>query len=189
MNITQQTQTEPSRKSQRGTALIFAISLLALFGFLGTIFLKNMTIHLDQANLVVDDLRASNLATAGVQSAIADLAHAIQNNTAAALITDPTTYEFPTYTHLVTATPEDEGDTRQLGPPNELRTASATVTITKVDATASAHRYRILSTSSFSKVLDGQTLPGTHGTVEAIIQFHTNNDYEILHWNTQASTE
>lgn len=193
MNLSQEIATrgtEARCNNQHGAALIFAISLLALFGFLGSIFVRNMSLHLDEAHVTVDELRARNLATAGIQSAIADLSHAIVNKNTAALLDNTSTYEFPTYTHLVDVTTTDEGLAGRLAPPNDLRTASAEVIIThENEAGAAPHRYRIISESSFVRIVLGRDLPGTHGRVEVIIQFDTNGDYEILYWNTQRSTD
>ena len=193
MNIMQKKATpqiESRREKKRGAALIFAISLLALFSLLGSIFVKNMSLHLVEANLTVNGLRAKNLATAGVQSAIADLSRALENGDTAALLANPITYEFPTYTHFDAVPSLDDGNAWRLGLPNDLRTASVEVNISNDNgAGASSQQYRIISGSSFARTLLGQDLPGTHGTVETVVQFNANRAYKILHWNTQRSTQ
>lgn len=86
-----------SGRNRRGVALILAISLLALFTVLGTLYIRHMNIELDRAGLLLDQVRARNLAGAGVHAAIADLQRALPPRQLVQMLDKPRTYTFATY--------------------------------------------------------------------------------------------
>jgi hypothetical protein len=189
MRITEVSSLNVREKGQRGAALVLAISLLALFSFLGTIFVKNMGLHLKEAQIIVDEIRAAHIAAAGVQSAIAELAHTLRSGATPILAAEASTYDFPTYTKPDVAATDGDVGTRELGPGDTDRKAAATVTISAdTSEGGTSLRYRILSESAVSQVAEGIDFPTTRATVETLIQFKSNGEHAILFWNTQRTS-
>ncbi|MBI1319120.1 MAG: hypothetical protein GC168_09250 [Candidatus Hydrogenedens sp.] len=83
-------------KAQRGAALVFAISLLAIFAVLGTAYVVSMATGLQSADLQVREARASHMAEAGIQAAIGDLSLAVREGRQRSLLGE-SAYQFPAY--------------------------------------------------------------------------------------------
>jgi type II secretory pathway component PulK len=86
---------------QRGAALVFAISLLAIFSVLGTAYVVSMATELDAADLRIREARATHLAEAGLQAAIGDLGIAVREGRQRGLLGE-STYQFPAYKGVYT---------------------------------------------------------------------------------------
>lgn len=108
---------------RRGTALVIAVSLLALFTTLGMLYVRAMSTEIEKSNLALRRARARNLAIAGVRAAIGDLERAVDQGQLVQILSKPRTYQFNTYTSVRTTAG------RQMQP-FENRRAVATVTIT-----------------------------------------------------------
>lgn len=93
-----------NKRNQRGAALIFALTMLALFAVLGTSYVVSMSLELDNADLRLREARATLLAEAGVQAAIGELSQAVREGRQGDLLLQrDKTYEFPAYQGIMTA--------------------------------------------------------------------------------------
>jgi len=88
-------------KQQRGAALVFAISLLAIFSVLGTAYVVSMATELESADLRIREARAAHLAEAGLHAAIGDLGLAVRESRQRSLLGE-STYQFPAYKGVYT---------------------------------------------------------------------------------------
>ncbi len=93
-----------NRRKQRGAALIFALTLLALFAVLGTSYVVSMSLELDSADLQLREVRATQLAEAGIHAAIGELSQAVREGRQAELLLQrEQVFEFPAYQGIMTA--------------------------------------------------------------------------------------
>lgn len=65
------------KNAQSGMALVAAISLLVIFAMLGTAYIGYMTVEYDEAGIAMHDVRARELAQAGIYAAIGEAQAAI----------------------------------------------------------------------------------------------------------------
>lgn len=85
-------------RNDRGAALIFALSLLAIFGFLGAAYVGYMNLNLVESDLDLRKARARHLAAAGIEIAAAGLRQEVLTPSHAAMTRGvPVTFELPTY--------------------------------------------------------------------------------------------
>lgn len=121
------TQTDPrSREGRRGAALLFALSILAVFSALGMIYLRHMELEVADTSIELRQKRARQLAMAGVESAAAGIQQYLLNPATRPIqLGSPYAVKFPTYRSLVTG---DDGQTQieEMGWP---RLAESTFTI------------------------------------------------------------
>jgi len=66
------------KKDRRGGALVMAISMMALFGFLGTLYVRHMTLEFESAGIALREARAEQLARGGIEAALGDLTAGIR---------------------------------------------------------------------------------------------------------------
>ncbi len=112
-------------RNERGAALIFALSMLAIFGFMGVAYVKYMSLNLVESDLDLRKARARQLAVSGIQIAASSLRqevlfadnHEVVKGT-------PATFELSTYNGI---THGDEGIIAE--PMNVTRLARTTVTV------------------------------------------------------------
>jgi len=71
--------TRVARRNDRGTALVLALSLLAIFGILGSAYVRYMSLELVKSDIQVREARAEHLASAGVQIALEGLRQEVLN--------------------------------------------------------------------------------------------------------------
>jgi DNA uptake protein ComE-like DNA-binding protein len=87
----------PANRDRAGAALILAISLLALFSTLGTLYVSRMGIEVSRVNQELREARARQLAVAWVHAALGDLERALSAGQPQQVTGRPLTYEFPAY--------------------------------------------------------------------------------------------
>ena len=109
--------------SNRGAALIMALSLLGLFVALGTLYIRHMTLEIDRNNIQQRQLRARMAAESGFHAALADLTQALREGQAHQRMGKTYTYEFPVYEEIVSL------DTGYQGQIEGNRRAIAEVTV------------------------------------------------------------
>ncbi len=115
----------PSAHGQRGTALLFAIVLLAVFSALGMAYVRYMELELDKSNLELREKRARQLSTAGVEIAAASLQQFVLNPEKRPIgFDEPYHIELPTYRGVTTG--EEAIVAEEMGAP---RLAGVNVTI------------------------------------------------------------
>lgn len=85
------------RTRRSGAALILAISLLALFATLGTLYVSRMGAEVSRVNLELREARARQLAAAGVHAAIGELERALAAGQPQQVAGRTFTFEFPAY--------------------------------------------------------------------------------------------
>ncbi len=115
-----------SKEGRRGAALLFALSILAVFSALGMIYLRHMELEVADTSIELRQKRARQLAMAGVESAAAGIQQYLLNPTTRPVQMDsPYAVKFPTYRSLVTG---EDGQTaiEEMGWP---RLAETTFTI------------------------------------------------------------
>lgn len=96
-------QPQKTRGRQRGAALIFALTLLALFAVLGTSYVVGMSLRNDATNLVLRSTRAEHLAEAGLHAAIGELGKAIsEGRVPEVLAAGQMEFQFPAYEGVMT---------------------------------------------------------------------------------------
>lgn len=90
-------------KNQRGAALLFAISVLAIFSTLGMLYVRHMELELADADINLREKRARQLAAAGVECAAAGLQQFVLNPAKRPVeLGKPYVVELPTYRSIVT---------------------------------------------------------------------------------------
>lgn len=89
--------TLPSNTSQRGAALILALTMLALFTVLGTLYVSHMTTELARADLGLREARARQTAQAGVAVALGELERALQSGQLQQVLDRAIPIELPAY--------------------------------------------------------------------------------------------
>ena len=113
------------RDGRRGTALIFAISMLALFSALGMFYVRYMNLEIDKANNELRMKRARQIAVAGVTSAAADIQQYLKNPTMRPVNFGITYHlNLPTYRSITVG--EEGAEADHLGAP---RLAESRITI------------------------------------------------------------
>ncbi len=90
-----------SLKERRGAALVFAISMLAVFSALGIFYVRFMELELERSDIGLRERRARQLATAGVEVATARLQQFLKNPAKYSVSMDaPYVVELPTYSSI-----------------------------------------------------------------------------------------
>lgn len=85
------------KTSRSGAALIIAISLLALFSALGTLYVSRMGTEISRVNMEVREARARQLAVAGVHAALGELERALGAGQPQQVTNRTLTFDFPAY--------------------------------------------------------------------------------------------
>lgn len=116
--------TRAGRRDNRGAALIFALSMLAIFAVIGAAYVKFMDLTLVESDMELRAARARELATAGVHIAAAALREEILSANHQVIKGVASTIELPTYEGV---TDGDEGIKTQAM--NMTRVARTTFTI------------------------------------------------------------
>ncbi len=80
-----------------GAALVLAISLLALFSMLGTLYVRHMSIEMDRTDYGLRQARAQAAAQGGLQAALGNLRRAYDAGQAGQILGKPREYGFTTY--------------------------------------------------------------------------------------------
>ena len=65
-----------TKHPRRGAALIMALTMLALFTVLGTLYVSNMSTELSRADRALREARARQTAQAGIEAAVGELERA-----------------------------------------------------------------------------------------------------------------
>ena len=86
-----------TKQPRRGAALIMALTMLALFTVLGTLYVSNMATELSRADLALREARARQTAQAGIEAAVGELERALQSGQILPVLDRPITIELPTY--------------------------------------------------------------------------------------------
>ncbi len=86
-----------TKHPRRGAALIMALTMLALFTVLGTLYVSNMSTELSRADLALREARARQTAQAGIEAAVGELERALQSGQILPVLDRPITIELPTY--------------------------------------------------------------------------------------------
>lgn len=94
-NATQ--NTKRNSRNERGAALIFALSLLAIFGFIGAAYVAFMNLNLVESDLDLRKARSRQLAAAGIEIAAAGLRQEVLSPNHEMTRGVPVTFELPTY--------------------------------------------------------------------------------------------
>jgi len=84
-------------RSDRGTALVLALGLLAVFAMLAVAWVDYMVIQNKDTALRLTELRAEQAAEGGVRAATAAVQAAVTSGTADAIVSAPIDLEFPVY--------------------------------------------------------------------------------------------
>lgn len=129
--------------SQRGAALILALTMLALFTVLGTLYISNMTTELARADLSLREARARQTAQAGIEAALGELERALQTGQMQPILDRPMSLELPAYK----GTYDGKGITLA---PIANRVATAEYTITDESAKANPN---YLPASALQRIL------------------------------------
>lgn len=90
---------KPTRKAsdrERGSALVFAIGMLAVFFALGVAYVNSATLTLSSSDYDVRAARAREIAAAGIQAAVGDLQKGVLNGRVNDVL-GTATYSFPAY--------------------------------------------------------------------------------------------
>ncbi len=118
--------TTPIQKSrdERGAALIFALSMLAIFGFMGVAYVKYMSLNLVESDLDLRKARARQLAVSGIQIAASGLRQEVLSANHKVPRNAPASFDLATYNSISHG---DEGIVAE--PMNVTRVARATVTV------------------------------------------------------------
>lgn len=112
------------RRGDRGAALIFALSLLAIFGVMGVAYVGYMSNSLSESDLDLRAARARLLATSGVHIAAADLRQEVLSANHHVPRGVPASIELPTYNGV-----SDSDGGIQVEPMNMTRVARTTFTV------------------------------------------------------------
>lgn len=86
-----------ARRNDRGTALVLALSLLAIFGILGSVYVRYMSLEVVTTDMQVRKARAEHLASAGVEIALEGLRQEILNPDRYNVRGATTAFNFTTY--------------------------------------------------------------------------------------------
>lgn len=112
------------RRDERGAALIFALSFLAIFAFMGAAYVQYMSLSLVESDLDLRIARARQLAASGVQIAAAGLRQEVLSTNHEVPKGVSTPFDLPTYNGVSHG---EEGISVQ--PMNVTRVARSTITI------------------------------------------------------------
>lgn len=123
MRTTTTTSIQKSR-NERGAALIFALSMLAIFGFMGVAYVKYMSLNLVESDLDLRKARARQLAVSGIQIAASGLRQEVLSANHKVPRNTPAAFDLATYNGI---THGDEGIVAE--PMNVTRLARTTVTV------------------------------------------------------------
>lgn len=120
------TTTTPIQKAcnERGAALIFALSMLAIFGFMGVAYVKYMSLNLVESDLDLRKARARQLAVSGIQIAASGLRQEVLSANHIVPRNTPASFDLATYNSI---THGDEGIVAE--PMNVTRVARTTVAV------------------------------------------------------------
>lgn len=119
------TNIEKSR-DERGAALILALSMLAIFGFMGVAYVKYMSLNLVESDLDLRKARARQLAVAGIQIAASGLRQEVLNADDHQVPRGvPAVFDLSTYNSVSHG---DQGIVAE--PMNVIRVARTSVTVT-----------------------------------------------------------
>lgn len=113
-----------ARQHNRGTALVLALALLAIFGILGTSYVRYMNLNSMETDMGVRGARAEHLADAGVQVALEGLRQEVLSPDRHGEKGKPVDFHFTTYDGI-----DHRGDGITADAMNMPRHAVATVTI------------------------------------------------------------
>ncbi|MCF6286227.1 MAG: hypothetical protein L3K26_13715, partial [Candidatus Hydrogenedentes bacterium] len=114
-----------SSKGRRGAALLFAISMLAIFSAMGMFYVRYMELEISESDFELRQKRARQLANAGVEIAAADLQQFLQNSGARPVdMASPYAISLPVYRSIAMA--ESAIETEEMPAP---RIAEVTFTI------------------------------------------------------------
>lgn len=83
-------------RRERGSALVFAIGLLAIFFVFGVAYVSRGILTLDAADLAVREARAREIATGGIYAAVGELSRGVLNGREGDVLGN-VTYALPTY--------------------------------------------------------------------------------------------
>lgn len=86
-----------NRKSERGAALLMAISLLALFMYMGSEYVRYMLLEVSTVEISENRARARSIAAAGVQAALGDLGMVLEPDAGSTKVLGRKEYPFNTY--------------------------------------------------------------------------------------------
>jgi type II secretory pathway component PulK len=113
-----------ARRGERGAALIFALSMLAIFGIMGVAYVDYMNTNLVQSDLELRKARARLMAVSGIHIAAAGLREEVLSASHQVPKGVTTSFELPTYNGV---THGDDGIVAE--PMNMTRVARATITV------------------------------------------------------------
>lgn len=123
MRTTTTTLIQKSR-NERGAALIFALSMLAIFAFMGVAYVKYMSLNLVESDLDLRKARARQLAVSGIQIAASVLRQEVLDANYEKLRGVPVSFDLATYNSV------SDGDSGIVAEPmNVTRVARTTVTV------------------------------------------------------------
>lgn len=121
---TSTTTSNQKSRNERGAALIFALSMLAIFGFMGVAYVKYMSLNLVDSDLDLRKARARQLAVSGIQIAASGLRQEVLSANHIVPRNTPASFDLATYNGI---THGDEGIAAE--PMNATRVARTTVTV------------------------------------------------------------
>jgi hypothetical protein len=169
-----------------GIALFLAISLLALFSVLGASYMRFMSLELDESDLRIRDMRIRNYATAGINSAAAQVRTALIDGG------EPR----PSYNFTYAVYGASQEGTDNSITPLSTYTAQAHVTVIALGEEAWAIRFGdgpqwpgamqafcLVSSVELQRAVPGRILTQAKHTVEAVMVMD-NTDYAFLSWHT-----
>ncbi len=182
---TKQSTKKPASHN-KGIALFLAISLLALFSVLGASYMRFMSLELDESDLRIRDIRIRNYATAGINSAAAQVRAALIEG-----IDPRPAYNF-TYA-VYGASQESEVNSIT---PLSTYTAQAHVTVEALKEEAWIARFNnkpewpgkmrafcLISAVELQRAVPGKFLTQAKHSVEAVMIME-NGEYAFLSWHT-----
>lgn len=183
-NAKQSSKTPSARN--KGIALFIAISLLALFSVLGASYMRFMSLELDESDLRIRNIRIRHYATAGINSAAAQVRTALVEG-----IVPRPAYNF---TYAVYGASQ-ESDINSITPLSTY-TAQAQITVKALGEEAWEARFNnkpewpgtmqafcLVSAVSLQRAIPGKILTQAQHTVEAVMIME-NEEYSFLSWHT-----
>ncbi len=181
----------PVQANASGAALFMAISLLALFSLLGAVWMRFVSLELEESDLRIQEMRARHYAAAGVYSAAGHIQQAVSQNTPPA----PThLFSYPLYGKV-------QGKTDGMPSPLDAYLGEAAVSINPINQQmwdarfangpiwpGEGHAFLVSSKAELKKAGPGSMLVLAHCAVEAVL-IAQNDCCDVIYWNSVKNEE